>query len=107
MPPGDTSFLITRLWDKYLLLWRAHKDMPSLDTSEHQAKIIEEINKFADDENPDAIPHDEHDMSKLDLVRRGLGRLLGPSQSASCKVKRFESTRGSKDGTSRAAASVQ
>jgi len=64
--PEDTHFLITRLWDKYLPLWRAHKDMPNLDTPEHQQKLVEEINKFADDENPEVVSHDEHDVSKLD-----------------------------------------
>jgi len=49
--------------DKYLPLWRAHKDMPNLDTPEHQQKLVEEINKFADDENPEVVSHDEHDVS--------------------------------------------
>jgi len=91
VPPEDTRFLITRLWDKYLPLWRSHKEMPNLDTPEHQAKLVEEINKFADDSNPDVIPHDEHDMSKLDhvtikrsvLARKGKWRRFSEEQERS------------------------
>ncbi len=91
VPPEDTNFLITRLWDKYLPLWRAHKDMPNLDTPEHQQKLVEEINKFADDENPEVVPHDEHDVSKLDhvtikrsvLARKGKWRRFSEEQERS------------------------
>jgi hypothetical protein len=91
VPPEDTSFLITHLWDKYLPLWRTHKDMPNLDTPEHQEKLVEEINKFADDENPDAVPHDGHDMAKLDhiaikhsvLARKGKWRRFSEEQERS------------------------
>jgi hypothetical protein len=88
VPPEDTNFLITRLWDKYLPLWRAHKDMPNLDTPEHQQKLVEEINKFADDDNPEVVPHSEHDVSKLDhvtikrsvLARKGKWRRFSEEQ---------------------------
>ena len=66
VPPGDASFLVTRLWDTYLPLWRQQKDVPNLDTAEHQKAIVEEINKFADEQNPDIQTHDEQDMDKLD-----------------------------------------
>jgi len=36
--------------------------------SEWHLVTQEEINKFADDENPEVVPHDEHDVSKLDHV---------------------------------------
>jgi len=91
VPPEDTNFLITRLWDKYLPLWRAHKDMPNLDTPEHQQKLVEEINKFADDQNPEVASHDEHDVSKLDhvtikrsvLARKGKWRRFSEEQERS------------------------
>jgi hypothetical protein len=91
VPPEDTDFLITQLWDKYLPLWRTHKDMPNLDTPEQQQKLIEEINKFADDENPEVVSHDEHDVSKLDhvtikrsvLARKGKWRRFSEEQERS------------------------
>lgn len=91
MPPEDTSFLVTRLWDKYLPLWRGFREMPNLDDPKHQKKLLEQINKFADDENPDVRSHDEHDMSKLDhvtikrsvLARKGKWRRFSEEQERS------------------------
>ena len=65
--------------------------MPNLDTPEHQQKLVEEINKFADDKNPEVVSHDEHDVSKLDhvtikrsvLARKGKWRRFSEEQERS------------------------
>jgi hypothetical protein len=66
-PPEDTSYLVTRLWDKYLPFWRGSKDTPKGPRDpEADRKIIEEINRWV--EGPDVQSHDEHDVDKLDHV---------------------------------------
>ena len=45
-PPEDTSFLVTRLWDKYLPRWREIKDMPKPPRDpEEEKRLVEEINR--------------------------------------------------------------
>ena len=68
LPPEDTSFLTTQLWDKYLPAWR-HKDpsRPDLNDPAMQADIMEQIRKF-DPDAPGVQPHDERDVDKLDFV---------------------------------------
>lgn len=46
-PPDDTSFLTTRLWDKYLPRWRSYNDAPKgkPDLEEHK-RIIDEIKRM-------------------------------------------------------------
>ena len=45
-PPEDTSFLITRLWDKHAPLWRKHAaEKEPLDKTK-DAKIIEELSRI-------------------------------------------------------------
>lgn len=67
-PPEDTSFLTTRLWDKYLPKWREKDpDRPDLDDPKVQADIMEYLKGF--DENvPAAQTHDEHDLDNLNFV---------------------------------------
>lgn len=68
MPPEDTSFLTTQLWDKYLPAWR-HKDpdRPDLDDPAIQADIMEQLKKY-DPDSPDVKPHDERNSDKLHFV---------------------------------------
>lgn len=64
-PPDDTSFLTTRLWDKYLPRWREIKAKPKepLDP-EAEKKLIEELKQMSD--SSELQPHDERDSDKLD-----------------------------------------
>jgi hypothetical protein len=67
-PPEDTSYLVTRLWDKYLPLWRGFKEQPQSPCDpDADKKIIEEINMWVDG-GPGMQSHDEHDVDKLDHV---------------------------------------
>jgi len=76
--------------DKYSSLARAQGHAESRHP-EHQQKLVEEINKFADDENPEVVSHDEHDVSKLDhvtikrsvLARKGKWRRFSEEQERS------------------------
>lgn len=66
-PPDDTSFLITRLWDKYLPRWRERKAGPKKPRDpEEDKKLIDEINRMTD--SPDLKPHNERDIDKIDYV---------------------------------------
>lgn len=66
-PPDDTSFLTTRLWDKYLPRWREIKAKPREPVDpEAEKKLIEELNRMSD--SPALQPHDERDSDKLDYV---------------------------------------
>jgi hypothetical protein len=66
-PPDDTSFLITRLWDKYLPTWRDIKAAPRKPRDpEADKKLIEELNQMSD--SPDLKPHHERDPDKINYV---------------------------------------
>jgi hypothetical protein len=64
-PPEDTNFLVTRLWDKYLPLWREirTKRKPRREPEEEK-KLLEELKQMSD--SPDLTSHDERDSDKLD-----------------------------------------
>jgi len=67
-PPDDTSYLVTRLWDRYLPLWRGFKKKPQEPRDpEADRKIIEEINMWIDG-RPGIQSHAEHDVDKLHHV---------------------------------------
>ncbi len=64
-PPEGTSFLTTRLWDKYLPRWRdlkAKRQEPR--DPKGEKKLIEELNRMSD--SPELQAHDERDSDKLD-----------------------------------------
>jgi hypothetical protein len=66
-PPDDTSFLITRLWDKYLPAWRDIKAAPKQPRDpEADKKLIEELNQMSD--SPELRTHDERDPDKINYV---------------------------------------
>lgn len=66
-PPEDTSFVVTRLWDRYLPGWRKTKDMPKPPRDpEAEKRLIDEINRQTD--SPELQPHDEHDIDKMDYA---------------------------------------
>ena len=67
-PPEDTSYLVTRLWDRYLPFWRGIKEQPrGPHDPEADRKLIEEINMWVDG-GPGSQSHDEHDVDRLDHV---------------------------------------
>jgi len=66
-PPDDTTFLTTRLWDKYLPLWRAIKATPKAPRDPvADKKLIEELNEMSD--SPELKAHNERDIDKIDYV---------------------------------------
>jgi hypothetical protein len=70
-PPDDTTFLTTRLWDKYNPGWRAVRDMPKpVPDPDSQKQLVDLINRQID--SPDLQPSDETDLDKMDYatVRR-------------------------------------
>jgi hypothetical protein len=67
-PPEDTSYLVTRLWDKYLSLWRGLRNKPHAKRDpDADRRMIEEINKWVEG-GPSIQSHDEHDVDRLDHV---------------------------------------
>jgi hypothetical protein len=94
-PPDDTSFLTTRLWDKYLPRWRDIKAKPKEPRDpEAEKTLIEEINRKSD--SPALQPHYERDSDKLDYVTViktfGCARESGsdslPIRNRECSTKR-------------------
>lgn len=52
-PPQDTSFLVTRLWDKYLPAWRKHQAQPLKEISkEAHRKMVTELNRLREEGVP-------------------------------------------------------
>jgi hypothetical protein len=78
VPPEDTSYLTTRLWDKHLPAWRSlflgRKKEPM--DPEEEKRVVEKINRLA--ESPDLKPHDEHDIDKLNYAM--IERRLAPKK---------------------------
>jgi hypothetical protein len=68
VPPEDTSFLTTQLWDKYLPAWR-HKDpnRPDLNDLAIQADIMGHLKKY-DPDLSDVKPHDERNSDNFHFV---------------------------------------
>jgi hypothetical protein len=67
-PPGDKNLITTRLWDKYLTLWRKHKDEPEIITDEAEKKrLIDHITGLTKGE---AIPDSkvDFDINSVDGV---------------------------------------
>ena len=65
-PPEDTSFLTTRLWDKYLPKWR-EPHTPYTDLPQDILDAIEQMGKKVMGATPTEA-HGEYDIDKLDFV---------------------------------------
>ncbi len=65
-PPEDTSFLTTRLWDKYLPRWR-EPHPPFADLPQDILDTIDQMGKKVMDATATKA-HGEHDVDKLDFV---------------------------------------
>jgi hypothetical protein len=65
-PPEDTSFLTTRLWDKYLPKWR-EPHTPYTDLPKDILDAIDQMGKKVMDAAPTEA-HGEYDVDKLDFV---------------------------------------
>lgn len=67
-PPDDTSFVVTRMWDKYLPPWRAIKAQPKKERDpEEEKRVLEEVRQLS--ESPDLQSHDERDIDKVQYVK--------------------------------------
>jgi hypothetical protein len=69
IPPEDTGFFVTRMWDKYLPLWRAIKVQTEQGRErdpEEEKRLLEEIKQLS--ESPDLQTHDEHNIDRVDYV---------------------------------------
>jgi hypothetical protein len=66
-PPDDTSFLVTRMWDKYMRGWRTMPPPENVDDPQYDHKgIVERVKDLTD--SPDVVPHSETDIDKLSYV---------------------------------------
>jgi len=67
-PPDDTSFLTTRLWDKYLPLWREIRAKPEepLDP-EGEKKLVDELKRKSD--SPELRPRRTGERQNTELER--------------------------------------
>jgi hypothetical protein len=104
VPPDDTSFLVTRLWDIYLPSWRAFRHYQKTRSDpEEDEKLVEEINRWVDGAAGMAS-HNEHDVDKLDhvtLVRRvkaRKGRWRRFSEEQEQRMWEYERSKMNKDG---------
>ena len=64
-PPEDTTFLTTRLWDKYLPKWR-EPHTPLGELPKELLEAIDQLGKKTIGAAP--APHDVHDVDMLDFV---------------------------------------
>jgi hypothetical protein len=75
-PPEDTSFLTTRLWDKYLPRWREpHPTLPDL-----PPEMIEAIAQMGNEAMGATPVHGEHDVDKLDFVT--VAKMVSPKKGS-------------------------
>lgn len=73
-PPEETSYLVTRLWDRYLPLWRGFRNKPQVQRdAEADKKVIEEINTWVD-KAQDVYLGSEHGVDSADhvVIRRSV-----------------------------------
>jgi len=64
-PPEDTTFLTTRLWDKYLPHWRSLDPHPQIDEATREA-LAQHIRKLTLSE--ELRPHNETDVENLSYI---------------------------------------
>jgi UTP:GlnB (protein PII) uridylyltransferase len=94
-PPDDTSFLTTRLWDRYLPRWREIKAQPKAPRDpEEDKKLIEKLTQMSD--SPELVPHNERDSDKLQYftiiknVRMRKGKWQRFSQEQEQRMREIE-----------------
>jgi hypothetical protein len=65
VPPGDVTYLTTRLWDKYMPGWQVMLNRPAKEpmSRDEEKKLVEKINRLS--QSPDLQTHDERDIDKL------------------------------------------
>jgi hypothetical protein len=65
VPPEDTTYLTTRLWDKFMPGWRAMLNKAGKEpmSPEEEKKLVDKLNRLS--ESPELQPHDERDIDKL------------------------------------------
>jgi hypothetical protein len=97
-PPEDSSFLTTRLWDRYLPRWRNPDPGPNnLEDPEIKQKVLNEVNKIT--EARQVSGHGENDLDKLDHVtikrsvfaRKGKWRRFSEEQERSMESSKENS----------------
>jgi hypothetical protein len=66
-PPTDDTYIITRMWDKFLPRWRTFAARPRQPRDPEQDKrTMEELNRMSDESLP---PHDEQNVDKVEFVQ--------------------------------------
>jgi hypothetical protein len=91
-PPDDTSFLLTRMWDKYMPGWRTMPTPENVDDPNYDHKgIVEALKELT--ESPHVVPHSETDIDKLSYVklerkiRLGKGRWRKFSEQTEARIR--------------------
>jgi hypothetical protein len=87
-PPVDQPCLVSRLWDKYLPLWRKHQSESELEPPRDKARdaaIVREMNRFTNNSTPIAsethLAPEDLDcviIKRLVPIRQGKWKLLPP-----------------------------
>lgn len=68
VPPEDTGFFVTRMWDKYLPRWRAINAQPKRGRDpEEEKRVLEEVRQLS--ESPDLQTHDERNIDRVNYVK--------------------------------------
>jgi hypothetical protein len=65
VPPADSTYLTTQLWDKYLPGWRTMLNRPAKEpmSPDEEKKLVERINRLS--QSPELQTHDERDIDNL------------------------------------------
>jgi hypothetical protein len=89
-PPADTSFLVTRLWDKHLPVWREHAAQPRVpEDKDKQRAIVDNMNRLKKESRPidpaTRLTPEEIQFVQLErnvLLRKGKWRRFSPEVEA-------------------------
>jgi hypothetical protein len=77
-PPEDTSFLTTRLWDKYLPAWRDQSKRVDINDPRLREALAQLMSKVKEAEQS-GIPHNETNLENIDhlTIRRQVAMRKG------------------------------
>ena len=97
-PPSDTSFLVTRLWDKHLPIWREHAAKPRVpEDKDKQRAIVDQMNRLKKEAQPidpatRLAPEDTQfiQLERNVLMRKGKWTRFSPEVEAQVPNKREE-----------------